>query len=630
MRNKWLVNATSLSSWSSPVFRRLGGTARRALLPALLGLVLDAPASAADPGYPTTAELRERLQSLAVREPATVHLESIGAELPLPLVTITRVPEADRLRQPALLVVAGIEPNDLAGPVGAIAAAEALVAAARTNEATRRALETSSIFFLPQMTPSPLAGTGPGRPLAERAVTTAPPVDDDHDGLIDEDGPEDLNGDGWITAMRVRDSGGDFIGDPVDDRLLMKADRARGEAGAWRLLTEGIDNDGDEEWNEDGPGGVNPNRNFPAGYRFFEPDAGRHPVSEPATRALAEFVVAHPNIALTLTFGAADNLSDAPKGEAGGKRPATAVNETDLPWLAELGREWRKALGIGKALPVATAPGSFSDWMYLHRGRLALAARPWFPALALEFTRTPPSAAGDGSTNSPASAAPAGAPAPGNGSVATVTNAPPMVPPESAKPPAKKPGVEDDKRNEEERSFLRWLDTNAPSSFVKWQRIEHPDFPGRVVEVGGYVPWARSNPPAALLSEWSRREAGFVVTLASRLPRVAIRRTEVKARGSGVFDVRVEVQNTGWLPTVLAQGETTREVLPTRVTLKLDDAAVLSGSRQQRIGPLPGGGGVEEVRWVVLAPGRSEVEVEVVSALAGRVTAVVPLKEETR
>src|SRR6185503_11696796 len=172
----------------------------------------------------------------------------------------------------------------------------------------------------------------------------------DHDGLVDEDGPDDLNGDGLITSMRIEDPEGEFILDPTDSRLLIKADKTKGEKGVWRLLSEGRDNDHDDEWNEDGPGGVNFNRNFPYNYKFFAPWAGLHQVSEIETRALADFVVAHPNIGIVFTFGAADNLIQTLKSEAGGKRPPTAISDDDIPYYRELGKAWREELGLKKEL----------------------------------------------------------------------------------------------------------------------------------------------------------------------------------------------------------------------------------------------------------------------------------------
>ncbi len=570
-----------------------------------------APRAEQDARYPTSAEFGARLGELARQHEGAVQLVELAPGIPL--LIVGRVPASRQRDEPALLVVAGLEPDDLAGPLVAAEAVESLIVSARTNDTARRCLESVTLYVVPRLA----GGEFPWhvRPRAERGVSGGPPVDDDHDGLVDEDGPEDLNADGWITALRVQDPSGEFLPDPAEPRLLLRADRVRGEVGAWRLLTEGRDDDGDEAWNEDGPGGVNPNRNFAAGYRFFDVDAGAHPMSEPATRALADFVIARPHIGLVFTLGGADNLSDAPKAEGGGKRPMTLVHEADLPWVKELGAVWRRTLRLEKELPGATVPGSFPDWVYFHRGRLALSARPWFPGLTAAF----PKAAGAETNRVAPSGSSSNAVASSGGNTNLVRGAG-----EAGKKP------EPDKRNEEERAFLRWLDGQAPGSFLAWQPVEHPDFPGRRVEVGGYLPWVKSNPPEAVLAEVVRRESTFLFDLVGRLPRIGIRRAEARPQGNGVFDLRLEVENTGYLPTVLAHGETTREVAPTRVTLGVEDAAVLSGSRVTRLGPIPGSGGRAEVRWVVLVPGRTQVEVEVVSALAGRAKVNMTLTEERR
>ena len=292
--------------------------------------------------------------------------------------------EDQRKQRPALLVVAGIEGNDLAGTASTLAWMESL-AQRSTEEKIRSLLETTTLYILPRLNPDAAAAFF-AKPRRETSVNDKP-VDEDHDGMSEEDGPEDLNGDGLITWMRVEDVAGEYILDSTEPRLLIKADRSKGERGAWRYLVEGRDNDQDEAWNEDGSGGINFNRNFPFNYKFFAPAAGLHQMSEPETRALADFVVAHPNIAVAFTFGAGDNLIQTPKGEAP-KRPPTAIHDEDVALYRELGKTWRETLGLKKELSGATEPGTFSDWMYFHRGRLSLAARAWTPALQVELAKS--------------------------------------------------------------------------------------------------------------------------------------------------------------------------------------------------------------------------------------------------
>lgn len=505
---------------------------------------------------------------------------------------------SSRSNRPAMLVIAGIEANDLAGTASALAWAESLTAGYATNDAIKKLLDSTTIHLWPRVNPDGAAVyfASPRR----ETTTNLRPTDDDRDGLIDEDGVEDLNTDGVITSMRIEDPDGEYILDPQDNRLLLKADRLKGERGAWRMLSEGRDNDGDKEWNEDGVGGVNFNRNFPYAYKFFAADAGRHQVSEVETRALAEFVIAHPQIAVVFTFGAADNLSQTPKGEAP-KRPPIALHEDDVPWFRELGKAWREQIGLKKELSGASEPGTFSDWMYFHRGRLSLAARAWTPALQLELAK----AAAKDELKKDGDAKPDG-----------------------EKKSSEKP-KDSDNRNEEDRAFLIWIEQNDPSRFVPWKSIEHPDFPGKRVEVGGFAPFARTLPPAKFLPELSSMHGRFLTELAGKLPRIAIRSVEAKSLGASVYDVTVKVENTGYLPTALAQGGTSREVHPTRVILKVDPKQILSGDRVTMLNAIAGGD-TKEARWVVRTKGAKKLSIEVISMIAGRTETEVELKEETK
>ena len=147
-------------------------------------------------------------------------------------------------------------------------------------------------------------------------------VNDDKDFGTNEDGPEDLNGDGFVTQMRQLHPEGSYIALESDPLLMKEADPKKGEKGMYRLLPEGIDNDDDGEINEDGPGGTSPGRNFPHRFEHFVPSNGMWAASEVESRAVLEFFFDHPEIALAITFGHSNTLSEPPpdnmRGEAGG------------------------------------------------------------------------------------------------------------------------------------------------------------------------------------------------------------------------------------------------------------------------------------------------------------------------
>jgi hypothetical protein len=559
---------------------------------ALLICIVSAATGAAAQ-YQSNSDLAKSLKGLASAHGKIAHLSSIAksrADHDVWLLELGAGEKEKRQQRPAMLVVAGIEGNDLAGTFCAVKWAEGLASRYANDEKIRKLLDTKTIYIFPRVN-ADAADTFFGKPKVERSISTLP-VDEDHDGLLDEDGPDDLNGDGVISWMRIEDPEGEYIMDTSDSRLMLKADRARGEVGKWRYLPEGRDDDKDEAWNEDGLGGVNFNRNFPHNYKFFGTNAGVHQVSETETRALAEFVVAHRNIAIVFTFGAADNLTQAPKAEAAGanKRPQTDMQPDDLPYYRELGKAWRETLGLKKELAATTEAGTLSDWIYFHRGRLSLAARAWSTALQIELDK-----AKKGEKEEK---------------------------PKDEKKDEKKP----DTRNEEERALLKWFDENARDAFLPWKKIEHSDFPGKTVEVGGYAPFARSNPPEQLLEGLAQKHGEFLTTFAGKFPEVRLRSSKVKSLGESIYDITLQVENVGYLPTSLAQGNVTREVHPTRVEIKVDDKAVLSGTKRTTLNAIEGSGGMKEVRWVVHAPNTQKLGVSVISMLGGTFESEIDLR----
>ncbi len=539
--------------------------------------------------------MTEHLAWLARSEPNLVRIGELARSQEQRIVWMVEIGAGsaeDRITRPALLVVAGIEGNDLVGPFAVLSWIDRLAKQYREGSPTADLLNTTTVYVVPCLNPDATEGFFAASKIERNTNHT--PNDEDHDGLQDEDPCEDLNGDGLVTLIRVEDKEGQYIADPNEPRLLLKADPLKGEVPVWRLLTEGIDNDRDKRWNEDGPGGVNFNRNFPCNYEYFAPDAGVHPVSESETRALADFVVAHPNVGIVLTYGAADNLRKTPPSGPSARRskPLDAVNEKDIGYYETIGKVYRAKLGLEKDLEGISHPGTFSDWMYFHRGRLSLAARPWDPAAEIETAKSPK----DKDPND--------------------ANTPQVK---------KKPDEGRDKRGKEEREQLKWFDEHAPDAFIAWRAVEHPDFPGRRVEVGGWRPFARANPPLAMLDEVAEKQGDFLTDLAGRLPRIQVAKVECRLLADSIYEIEILVTNTGFLPTVLAHGETSQQVHPTRLTLDLEPRCFLAGERTTRLPIIAGSGGTAKARCTVRVADRDRIRFQVVSALGGRVQGTIEL-----
>ena len=154
------------------------------------------------------------------------------------------------------------------------------------------------------------------------------PYNDDMDDQTDEDGPDDLDGDGFITTMRVKDPMGEWL--PVDSepRLMKKADPAKGEQGQYKIYSEGLDNDGDGQYNEDGKGGVNLGINFPHLFQHHTETAGPWAGSEAEAYAIMKFMTSHRDIAMVITLGATNFCHTPPRS---GRRGSVNRDEIKIP-----------------------------------------------------------------------------------------------------------------------------------------------------------------------------------------------------------------------------------------------------------------------------------------------------------
>jgi hypothetical protein len=161
-----------------------------------------------------------------------------------------------------------------------------------------------------------------------RDSRNARPMNDDQDDQIDEDGPDDLDGNGVITQMRVKDPEGAWIAVPAEPRLMKKADGAKGEKGVWKLYPEGLDNDHDGQFNEDGPGGVSVGTAFPHLFKYHAPDSGPWPGSEAETFALLKFFDLHREVGLAFIFGESNYCLAPPRG---GRKGDADFNQIKVP-----------------------------------------------------------------------------------------------------------------------------------------------------------------------------------------------------------------------------------------------------------------------------------------------------------
>ncbi|HUU45545.1 MAG TPA: M14 family zinc carboxypeptidase [Acidobacteriota bacterium] len=285
---------------------------------------IPSPAGAEDFQYRSPASVEKELKTIAGQGTATLH-------------QLTKTPGGNDLTLlqlgkkgsdlPAIMVVANMEGNCPIATEAALKLASNLVGDWQAE------LDSHRWYIIACGNPDGYARFF-DKPAAESFVNGLA-VNDDNDDAVSEDGPDDLNGDGYITKMRQAHPEGKWIAVTDHPVLLKKADEGKGEKGVWRLFDEGIDNDGDGTINEDGPGGANPGRNFPHNFEHYQSANGRWPVSEVESRAILGFAFDHPEIAMVLTFGRTNSLKSVPeatkKAEAAGGK--YKVPERMAGWL---------------------------------------------------------------------------------------------------------------------------------------------------------------------------------------------------------------------------------------------------------------------------------------------------------
>jgi hypothetical protein len=532
-------------------------------------------------GYSTFEAFRQRVEKLAA---PNARVSSLGQTREKRDVLCITIGTGETEKHPATVIVGDVAPDEVIGSEIVVRMAEQLLARAAKDEAVAKLLEQRTFYFIPR--PSPDAAERCfAKPFREPQGNGAP-SDDDRDGKQGEDPPDDLNDDGWITMMRVEDVAGEYVVHPDDPRAMIRAELAKQERGKYKLLVEGRDNDGDEALNEDAGDGVSFNRNFTFQYPAFKTQAGPHQVSEPESRAVADFCFDHPNVAAVLTMTPEDNLLHPWKAD-GGKDKArirTTILSDDAKYQDLLAQKYQK-LRDGKGPPGSPdGEGSFSEWAYFHYGRWSWAARPWW------------------------------------------------IPPTEAKPAegeAKEEKKSDEKRGAEDINALRYFDQQKIEGFVAWKAIEHPDFPGQTVEVGGFKPFYRAHPPIAEADALATKQVDFLLEAQALAPKMSLTKLKAESLGGGVVRVTATVVNEGFLPTHPEMGEVSQQIYPLQIAWDVPkETTWLQGSQRTRISRLAGQGGHVEKIWIVRMkePLPKELSVSVAVPAVGSASATVTIK----
>lgn len=607
----------------------------------LLGAVelLNAQTSISFDKYHNNSEVQQILQKFQQSNPAQTQLHTLTTSPGGEPVTVLEIGKNSG-GVPAIFVGANFEGNVPLATEGALRLAKMLLDSAKYT-ANRK------WYILPL--PNPDAAKAYFSSVKYERTVNDLALNNDMDEATNEDGFEDLNADGLITQMRVKDLTGGYVVSKTDPRVMVRADAKKNERGEYKIYTEGSDNDGDGEYNEDGEGGINIGISFPHLFPKSKNEAGLWPGQSPETYAIMKFIYDRPNIAMVHTLGSSNFCLLPPKGGRKGdanlesikiperlvsrygvdpnqsftmnevielmksRVPAgvevtpalvisqlglgAAVNplDDDLKFYTKLSEDYKKYLksknfSIETLEAAADKDGSFELWAYYHLGL------PSFSMNLFSVPKIKEEKKAEQAVNSSDDADT-------KKTAATAMN-------KSARP------EKSEDPSEREKSLLAYSDKIlGGKGFVNWQKYNHPTL--GEVEIGGFAPYLETTPKAEKIDSLLMVQLPWLLQLSKKLPEISVADQKITDLGAGVFRLEVFVENKGYLAYPIAMGERNKQPAP--VVLVLDgDVEILEGLKRTPLGTI-GGNQVKKLEWLVKTDKKPTISVKLESAVFGPV-----------
>lgn len=423
------------------------------------------------------------------------------------------------------------------------------------DERVTRVLDRFAVYAIPRISPDG-AEVYLTTPDTLRSVPRFYPYPnpEEREGLY----PADIDGDGEILLMRVKDPAGEWKVSPKDARALVRRTPDEEQGAFYRVYTEGLvrDFEGAEIKMAPPKWGLDLNRNYPYGWApdTRQPGAGEFPLSEPETRAVAEFVVKHPNISLGFTYHTTGGVIL----RVPGSHPAARSPQRDIQALTSIGEMGTEETGypcipcyedFSGGTPESYSTGAFDDWLYEHRAILSYTVETWNQSQRAGVQQWPRR-------------------------------------PKSSK-----------EQDEEFLKLLAWNDRElGGKGWEPWRPFNHPQL--GEVEIGGWhTKFVVQNAPPLFLEAECHKNMLFSLRAMACLPRLSIDKVEAKSLGDGVYEVSGVVRNLGYLPSFGSyQAQLVNKAEP--LMAEIAGAASVVGKAEVEIGHLEGRSGAAGGFWM--------------------------------
>jgi Zinc carboxypeptidase len=522
--------------------------------------------------YNDHAGIGDLLKKIANAYPGLAKLESIGKSYEgrdLWCIAITDYSKGNPDKKPAMYIDGNIHSNEIQGAEFAMYTAWYLTESFNDTKFIQELLADKIFYIIPTINPDARDNFFKKPNNAHSPRSGMIPVDNDMDGLVDEDGYDDLDGDGNITQMRRKNPNGRYRIDPANPNRMIQV--GNDEKGDYELLGfEGIDNDGDGLVNEDGDQfEYDPNRDWGWNWQpnYVQGGAYKYPFSLPENRAVMEFVMKHPNIAAAQSF---HNAGGMILRGPGALEDVGTYNAADVQVYDAIGKKGEEIIPGYKYLVVYkdlySVFGGELDWFYGNRGVYTYSNELWTPYLM--FNKTTGEDAGDDAYF----------------------------------------------------QFDRYL--LFKDAFVEWHEYNHPQY-GKI-EIGGFKKNFTRAHPGFLLESDAHRNMAFTIYHAYHTPKLEIDTVIEKDLGEGLKEVTAVIGNKRLMPTHSSQDLKYKIEIPDYVTLS--GAKVIAGMRVDNFNPaaateqknnpqsvevnnIPGLGQVT-VRWIITSGSKYTITVD--------------------
>ncbi len=553
--------------------------------------------------YYTYEQLGEALRVLHAAYPGLTTIDVVGKSeegRDIWAMTVNNPKTGAAADKPGVYVDGNIHGNEIQAGEVCLGVLNRLLTGYGTNDQITKLVDRNVFYVIPSVNVDGRFHffNDPNNPSSNRSIRI--PKDDDHDGLVDEDGPDDLDGDGNICMMRRKDPFGQYKTDPEDPRLMVRV--KPGEKGEWTLLgEEGIDNDNDGKLNEDGEGYVDGNRNWGINWAppYVQSGSGDYPFEASGMRAIARFLTDRPNIIVVFAFH--NNGGMYLRGPS--TKAEEPMNASDVGVYDVLGKNIEKIVPGYRYLvswkDLYATYGDFTDFTDNVIGAYSFVGELF--VTESETFRPPPKP---------------GAAAPQASEITDLMGG----------------------NTDQERERLKFSDYVTQGDLYRpWKPFKHPQFGD--IEIGGWVKMSSRLPHPFMLNDLVHRNASAVLFAASQTPAISLDVLPPEKAGADLYKVRVRLVNSGSIPS-LTYTAIQRKIHPQdQLTVSGAGAKVVAGGQvsgvpietvadkankpELQFVQVPGDGKVE---YEFLVSGKGDVTVSYRSLKAGKVTKTVTLQ----